>query len=251
MNRLPATLTRDLSPFTSIISWGDEMRRLLIPVLLCVLLAAGCNGGPAPVESGNETQRVTVLRPTYVINTTKGPIKVALFPTYREYEGKFYIDGTETQYLAFVEGAHSGYYNGAPAIPVRKVVADYVWFFSRSRSGDYAVPYLPKSNIQPVRGTLCVMRLDSANRPGIYADKRSFMIVRNIATEIGGREQFPLKGIHFPIGQVVEGWKVLDKLGKDDSIVSMEKGADTTVSAEKLKMLSEGKIDDFAKVLEK
>lgn len=224
------------------------MKILMIPALLCALFLAGCSGGPAATT---ESRSVTVMRPTVVINTTKGPIRAVLFPIYAEYEGEFLIDGHETQYLAFTDGVHAGYYNGASVIPAGEALADYVWFFQGAKGGNYEVEYMPKSLVQPVRGTLCVMRLDRPDRPGIYADRRSFMVVRKVVREYAGQEQFPLKGIHFPIGQVIEGLETLDKLDKTDRVTSIVNGPDAPVSTEKLEKLGTGEIDNFAEVLEK
>ena len=218
-------------------------------MMLCALIVSGCNGGPA-VREPAETHSATVMRPTVVINTTKGPIKVMLFPQCVEYKGEFLLDGRETHYRAFTDGVITGYYNDAAVIPKKEVLADYVWFFKASQSKDYAIEYLPGSMVQPVRGTLCVMRLDSAGKPGIFADKRSFMIVRKVVRKIGDREYYPLKGIHFPIGQVINGWEVLDKLDGKDRITGIEKGAPTPVKTSKLEMLEKEEIDNFGAVLE-
>jgi hypothetical protein len=94
------------------------------------------------------------------------------------------------------------------------------------------------------------LRFDSGNQPGIYADKRKFMVVRKIVRHLPGQDVYPLRGTHFPIGQVIEGFDVLDKLGQTDRIINITMLKDgTPVSAERLQMLGKGQIDNFADVL--
>jgi hypothetical protein len=156
-----------------------------------------------------------------------------------------------------VKGVQEGYYSNAAVNTRKDVFGEYAIFYNRAGK-DFALEAMPR-DVQPVRGTLCIMRLDSGDQPGIFADKRRLLIVRRINLTIGGQEVAPLRGTHFPIGQVTEGLDVLDKLGPDDSIVGITMLKDSTpVSAEKLELLGNPElasqrgvkpIDNFADVL--
>jgi hypothetical protein len=230
------------------------MKRLLFLTILCAIAGAGCKT-TNPV--GDESAATTLMRPTIIISTTKGDMKVVLFPVFVLIDGKLYEEPREKQYIEFLKGVEEGYYNNAAFTSQKDIFGEYA-IFSNAAGKDYTLEALPR-DIQPVRGTLCIMRLDSGNRPGIFADKRRFMIVRKIRRNIGGQELAPLRGTHFPIGQVIEGYEVLDKLGLSDSIVSitmLKQG--TPVNAKKLELLGNDAlaeqrkvkpIDNFADVL--
>ena len=228
------------------------MKRLLILTALCALGAAGCT---TTRPSGDESGKAIVMRPTILISTTHGDMKAVLFPFYALIEGNPYA---ELHYNDFLRRIDDGYYNKAVATPRRELLVEYLRFSSASPGKDFEVPAFPR-DVQPVRGTICIMRLNSGDNSSIFADMRNLMIIRKIKRNVSGQEVSPLRGMHFAIGQVVEGFDVLDKLGPNDSIVAITMLKEQTlVNAKKLEMLSnptlakERKVkplDNFADVL--
>jgi len=224
------------------------MKKLLLFSALFVATLAGCKA--TPPDGGDVEKGTTMMRPAIVISTTKGDMKVVLFPVFMLIGGKAYQETWETQYTEFITGVNTGYFVGATVEPKKlPPLAEYACFTSTSPDTQYVVEAWPR-DVQPVRGTLCVLRFDSGNQPGIYADKRKFMVVRKIVRHLPGQDVYPLRGTHFPIGQVIEGFDVLDKLGPTDRIINITMLKDgTPVSAERLQMLGKGQIDNFADVL--
>lgn len=234
------------------------MKQIAFAAIVLVALAAGC--APVPPATPTERGQTSYTRPTILISTTKGEMKAVLFPVFVQYQGKIGMDPREEQFTAFLNGVDHyngdqvvGYYNKAVASLRDEGLDEFVYFTSISNDRNFKIQPQPRSDIQPVRGTLSVMRLDSGEQAGIYADKRRFMIVRRIVRKVGNQELSLLRGTHFPIGQIVTGFDVLDKLDANDrinSITMLKQSEWIEVSAKRLQMLSDGEIDNFADVLE-
>ena len=234
------------------------MKRILFIAMLFAALAVGCTRTTPPVGPTEHGQS-SYARPTILISTTKGDMKAVLFPVFVEFGGKVGMDPREEQFTAFLGGVDHyvddkvvGYYNGAVASSRDEGLDEFIVFTSVSKDPNFRINPQPRSDIQPVRGTLCMMRMDSGNEAGIYADKRQFMIVRRIVRKYHGQELSLLRGTHFPIGQIVAGLDVLDKLTASDTIksITMLKQSEwVDVSAKRLQMLGDGEIDNFADVL--
>ena len=222
--------------------------------MLCVAAAAGCKNGPPATES--EAGKTEVTRPVILISTTKGDIKVVLFPVFVPYKGELVVDVRENQYMEFIKGIDSGYYSNSAVIPHNKEEPFYEYaIFASPIRDQQQLDAMPRA-VQPVRGTLCLMQEENPDGPGIYAVKSRFMIVRKMTRSIHGNPVSLLWGAHFPVGQVIEGLNVLDQLGRGDKILSITRPKDAkgnyeavAVSAKRLEMLTNGEIDNFADVL--
>ncbi len=233
---------------------------LLAITLIAITLVAGCTSGPT-TEQPRTYKDAFINKPTVVITTTRGEIRVVLFAS-SENEKHY-----EIFFRFFVNTATRGYYNGIinPVYGRSRTYETVMFYRAENPRSEHTIETQKFLNVQPTHGTLYYNNKQTArDLPMPRAIVSHFCIVTKTSQDFGYPKEImlPNAGTTYCIGQVVEGMDVLEKLAaknrdenKDkeypvDRVISIKQGPDYKVSARKYADLCNGRITRFDEVLE-
>ena len=218
------------------------MKLIKICSLLALLAIAGCAGKNSTKETDPEFFELLAV----TIKTTKGDIQVVVIPAsfrkeVREDHTNYFLNCADPKIATF-DGAAIKPTSG----PRGYKFFDCVEFYIPQLKGK-AIKTIKFANIVPCRGTLYLNQTSST----MAAEAWRFIILKRNSKEKGCKQDIllPSAGRVACVGQVTKGLDILDKLTKNDKIISIRPAPTYKVSAKKYAMYGAGRIDNFADIL--